>query len=78
MSVETQELIVLDTQHTNREPELFREDISEYVAQLQLHMALHARNLVPTLTNTAITDSRQQMLQETQAISEKLTSRQSL
>jgi hypothetical protein len=55
---------------------IVREDISEYVAQLQLHMALQARNLLPTLTQA--TDSRQQMLQETQAIVEKLASRQSL
>ena len=66
----------MNTQHTNHS-ELFREDISEYVAQLQLHMALQARNLVPTLTG-AVNDSRQQMLQETQAIAEKLVSRQSL
>jgi 23S rRNA pseudoU1915 N3-methylase RlmH len=66
----------VDTQHTNQ-PELFREDIGEYVAQLQLHMALQARNLVPTLTDAA-KDSRRQMLQETQAIAEKLVSRQSL
>ncbi|MGV2388082.1 MAG UNVERIFIED_CONTAM: hypothetical protein LVR29_06370 [Microcystis novacekii LVE1205-3] len=31
-------------------------NIREYVAQLQLHMALQARNLVPSLTNTS--DSR--------------------
>lgn len=68
----------MTTQQTNQEPELFREDISEYVAQLQLHMALQARNLVPTLTSNNITDSRQQLLQETQAIAEKLASRQSL
>ena len=67
----------MDTQHTNQS-ELFREDISEYVAQLQLHMALQARNLVPTLTDFAVNDSRQQMLQETQAIAEKFVSRQSL
>jgi len=54
--------------------ELFREDISEYVAQLQLHMALQARNLVPTLTKAA--DSRERLLQETQAQIEKLVSRQ--
>ncbi|PSB10402.1 hypothetical protein C7B62_09610 [Pleurocapsa sp. CCALA 161] len=59
-------------------PELLREDISEYVAQLQLHMALQARNLIPSLTNTTMTNSRQQMLQETQAIAEKFASRQSL
>lgn len=67
----------MDIQSTDR-PELFGEDISDYVAQLQLHMALQARNLVPTLTNTSATDSRHQMLQETQAIVEKLASRQSL
>ena len=74
----SQEFIVLDIQPSNQESELFREDISEYVAQLQLHMALQARNLVPTLTNTTVTNSRQQMLQETQAIAEKFASRQSL
>ncbi len=66
----------MDLNLTAKKPEVFREDISEYVAQLQLHMALQARNLLPTLTD--ITDSRQQMLQETQAIIEKLASRQSL
>ena len=66
----------MDTQYTNQ-PELFREDLGEYVAQLQLHMALQARNLVPTLTD-AVNDSRRQMLQETQALAEKLVSRQSL
>ncbi len=74
----SQEFIVLDIQTSNQESELFREDIGEYVAQLQLHMALQARNLVPTLTNTTVTNSRQQMLQETQAIAEKFASRQSL
>ncbi len=51
-----------------------REDISEYVAHLQLHMSLQARNLVPTLTQ--VTDSREQLLQQTQANFEKLISRQ--
>lgn len=60
------------------QPGLQREDIGEYVAQLQLHMALQARNLLPNMTSTTTTDSRQQMLQETQAIAEKLASRQSL
>lgn len=41
-------------------------------------MALQARNLVPNLTGNSVTDSRQQMLQETQAIVEKFVSRQSL
>jgi uncharacterized membrane-anchored protein YhcB (DUF1043 family) len=66
----------LDIQPTA--PGLLREDISEYVAQLQLHMALQARNLLPNLNNSSVTNSRQQMLQETQAIAEKLASRQSL
>ncbi len=53
------------------------QDISEYVAHLQLHMTLQARNLVPTLKQT-VTDSRQQLLQQTQAEFEKLVSRQGL
>ncbi|MGJ3245949.1 MAG: hypothetical protein ACFE0I_07750 [Elainellaceae cyanobacterium] len=51
-----------------------REDFSEYVAHLQLHMALQARNLVPTLTQTA--DTREQLLHQTQADFEKFVSRQ--
>ena len=64
----------MNLQQTENNQE-FREDISEYVAQLQLHMALQARNLVPTLTN--VDSSRYQLLQETQATIEKLASRQS-
>lgn len=56
--------------------ETVRENISEYVAQLQLHMALQARKLVPNLTRA--TDSREQLLQETQATFEKWVSRQVL
>jgi hypothetical protein len=54
-----------------------REDLSEYVAHLQLHMALQARNLVPSLTQTVV-DSREQLLQQTQATIEKIASRQIL
>jgi uncharacterized membrane-anchored protein YhcB (DUF1043 family) len=50
-----------------------REDIREYVAQLQLHMALQARNLVPSLTQAK--DSREKLLQDTQAMIEKIVSR---
>ena len=64
----------MNWQLTNQEQ--FREDISEYVAQLQLHMALQARNFLPTLTD--VTNSREKMLQDTQANIEKLVSRQSL
>jgi hypothetical protein len=56
-----------------------REDFSEYVAHLQLHMALQARNLVPTLTQTSrlqTPDSREQLLHQTQADFEKFVSRQ--
>lgn len=52
-----------------------REDFSEYVAHLQLHMTLQARNLVPTLSQTVV-DSREQLLHQTQATFEKLVSRQ--
>jgi hypothetical protein len=51
-----------------------REDLSEYVAHLQLHMALQARNLVPTLKPTG--DTREQLLHQTQATFEKHVSRQ--
>jgi hypothetical protein len=51
-----------------------REDFSEYVAHLQLHMALQARNLVPPLSKSA--DSREQLLHQTQADFEKFVSRQ--
>jgi len=54
---------------------LVREDFSEYVAHLQLHMTLQARNLVPTLGQT-IFDSREQLLHQTQATVEKIVSRQ--
>ena len=66
----------MELQLTAIEQNPFREDIGEYVAQLQLHMTLQARNLVPPLTE--VTDSRKQMLQETQTIIEKLVSRQTL
>ncbi|AFZ45514.1 hypothetical protein PCC7418_3400 [Halothece sp. PCC 7418] len=51
-----------------------QEQVRDYVAQLQLHMALQARNLVPSLTQAR--DSREQLLQETQADVEKMASRQ--
>lgn len=51
-----------------------KEQVSDYVAELQLHMTLQARNLVPSLTQAR--DSREQLLQETQANVEKMASRQ--
>ena len=53
-----------------------REDVSEYVAHLQLHMTLQARNLLPTITQAK--DSRELLLQQTQAHFEKRVSRQVL
>jgi hypothetical protein len=52
-----------------------RDDFRDYVAELQLHMTLHARNLVPSLMHS--TDSRHDFLREAQATAEKLASRQS-
>jgi uncharacterized membrane-anchored protein YhcB (DUF1043 family) len=49
-------------------------EISDYVAHLQLHMALQARNLVPNTLETG--DKLQDLLHETQAQCEKLSSRQ--
>ncbi len=51
-----------------------REDFRDYVAHLQLHMSLQARNLVPPLTQKL--DTRSQLLHETQASFEKHISRQ--
>ncbi len=67
---------ILDLHSAQAPNNFFREDISEYVAELQLHMALQARNLVPNLTKA--TDSREQLLQQTQANIEKLVSRQAI
>ncbi len=53
---------------------LAQENMGDYVAQLQLHMTLQAKNLVPNLTQSP--DPREQLLQETQATVEKLASRQ--
>ncbi|MGD1921633.1 MAG: hypothetical protein ACFCAD_23710 [Pleurocapsa sp.] len=68
----------MEIRSTSQQPELSTEDIGEYVAQLQLHMSLQARNLVPNFNNTDINTSRHQMLEEVQATVEKLASRQSL
>jgi hypothetical protein len=51
-------------------------EICDYVAQLQLHMALQARNLIPGFTPQAQGDSRLQLLHQTQVDLEKTASRQ--
>jgi uncharacterized membrane-anchored protein YhcB (DUF1043 family) len=53
-----------------------KEDMKDYVAELQLHMTLQARNLLPDLA--AVQDSRVKLLQDTQADVEKIISRQTL
>lgn len=47
-----------------------------YVADLQLHMALQARNLLPGLNSSAVLDSRLELLHNVQAAAEKTASRQ--
>ncbi|MFN9173213.1 MAG: hypothetical protein ACK58N_01490 [Synechocystis sp.] len=51
-----------------------QEAISDYVAELQLHMTLQARNLVPTLSQTQ--GGCNQLIHESQAMVEKIVSRQ--
>ena len=51
------------------------EEFSEYVAHLQFHMTLQARNLVPSLKQES-QDSRGELLHKSQADFEKLVSRQ--
>jgi hypothetical protein len=62
-----------DTQQAS--PSALREDLSDYVANLQFHMTLQARNLVPSLNGNG--DSREALLHQTQATFEKYVSRQS-
>lgn len=51
-----------------------RENFSDYVADLQLHMSLQARNLVPSLGQAE--EGRDRLLRETQEVVEKMLSRQ--
>lgn len=72
--LEKESALQLDSQPVAQSP--LREDFSDYVAHLQLHMTLQARNLVPSLTRPR--DSREELLQQTQATFEKYVSRQGL
>jgi hypothetical protein len=51
-----------------------REDISDYVAHLQVHMSLQSRNLLPQINQSK--DSPDNLLYQTQVNVEKLTSRE--
>lgn len=55
------------------------ENFSGYVAELQLHMTLQARKLLPSIgrVEDSVEDSRDRLLRESQADLEKLASRQS-
>ncbi len=70
------------TSRTHTAPTAPREDFSEYVAHLQLHMTLQTRKLVPNMAQAVhgnsshSNDSRAQLLQYTQAQIEKQVSRQ--
>ncbi|HIK37630.1 MAG: hypothetical protein NZ901_08195 [Geminocystis sp.] len=50
-----------------------KEDVSDYVAHLQVHMSLQARNLLPGIEQ--MKQSRESLLYQTQAQVEKITSR---
>lgn len=55
------------------------EGVGDYVAELQLHMTLQARNLLPSLGHadgSGVESGRDRLLRETQAECEKLLSRQ--
>ena len=51
-----------------------QEDFSDYVAHLQVHMSLQSRHLLPQVQQNS--DRRSNLLYETQAMTEKLASRQ--
>jgi hypothetical protein len=51
-----------------------KDDLSDYVAHLQLHMSLQSRNLLPSMSQ--VNDSRDNLLYQTQATIEKYTSRE--
>ena len=61
-------------EYSNEAIEASREGCSDYVAHLQLHMTLQARNLVPSLNQKS--DRRESLLHQTQANFEKMVSRQ--
>lgn len=60
--------------HSNTVRVSNQEDVSDYVAHLQIHMSLQARNLLPQINQTQ--DNRSHFLYETQAMTEKFSSRE--
>lgn len=55
-------------------PHSSKEDVSDYVAHLQLHMSLQSRNLLPSMNK--IKDNNHNFVYESQATIEKFTSRE--
>lgn len=51
-----------------------KEDISDYVAHLQVHMSLQSRNLLPQISQ--VQDHTNDLLYQTQVNIEKFTSRE--
>jgi hypothetical protein len=70
-------MVTLSNAHPSASPNqsMGDEDFADYVAHLQFHMTLQARNLVPDLSQGV--DSRTTLLRQTQATAEKYISRQS-
>lgn len=66
--------MLASSNHSAEGLESTREACSDYVAHLQLHMTLQARNLVPSLAQHS--DRREHLLHQTQADLEKMISRQ--
>jgi hypothetical protein len=76
MAIKKENTVVMES-NTVAGNQVAREEFSEYVAHLQFHMTLQARNLVPSLKQNSI-DSRGELLHQTQADFEKIISRQAL
>ena len=53
-----------------------KEDISDYVAHLQVHMSLQSRNLLPLDDDTDTNDASEDLMYQTQVNLEKLASRE--
>ena len=53
---------------------LNKDEVSDYVAHLQVHMSLQARNLLPEIDQSK--DNRSNLIYETQVMTEKFTSRE--
>lgn len=66
--------MLASSNHSTEGLDFTREACSDYVAHLQLHMALQAKNLVPSLAQNS--DRREHLLHQTQADLEKMISRQ--